>query len=92
MEKKPTIGVLGGGSWATALVKLLCNNNSTVHWWMRSHAAIDHIKQYGNNPNYIQSIEFDRDKLVVTEDLQLVVDACDYLVVVIPTVFEFYTK
>jgi glycerol-3-phosphate dehydrogenase (NAD(P)+) len=91
MEKKPTIGVLGGGSWATALVKLLCNNNSTVHWWMRSQAAIDHIKQYGNNPNYIQSIEFDRDKLVVTEDLQLVVDACDYLVVAIPSAFVHET-
>jgi glycerol-3-phosphate dehydrogenase (NAD(P)+) len=91
MEKKPTIGVLGGGSWATALVKLLCNNASTVHWWMRSTAAIDHIKQYGNNPNYIQSIEFDRDKLVVTDDLQLVIDACDYLVVAIPSAFVHET-
>ncbi|MFZ4785238.1 MAG: NAD(P)H-dependent glycerol-3-phosphate dehydrogenase [Flavobacteriales bacterium] len=87
MEKKPVIGVLGGGSWATALVKLLSNNASTVHWWMRSKTAIDHITQFGHNPHYIQSIEFDTDKLFVTNDLQAVVDACDYLVVAIPSAF-----
>ncbi|MEZ4798932.1 MAG: NAD(P)H-dependent glycerol-3-phosphate dehydrogenase [Flavobacteriales bacterium] len=87
MSTQPTIGVLGGGSWATAIVKLLTNNASKVHWWMRSSSAIDHIKQYGHNPHYIQSIEFDTSKLVVTNDLQQVIDACDYLVVAIPSAF-----
>jgi glycerol-3-phosphate dehydrogenase (NAD(P)+) len=87
MERKPTVGVLGGGSWATALVKLLCNNCSTVHWWMRNATAIQHIQQYGHNPHYIQSIEFDLNKLHITDDLQSVIDACDYLVVAIPSAF-----
>ncbi|MFN8699352.1 MAG: NAD(P)H-dependent glycerol-3-phosphate dehydrogenase [Flavobacteriales bacterium] len=87
MEKTVTVGVLGGGSWATALVKLLCNNTNQVHWWMRSPEAIAHIRQFGHNPQYIQSIEFDTSKLVVTSDLQLVVDACDYLIVAIPSAF-----
>jgi glycerol-3-phosphate dehydrogenase (NAD(P)+) len=58
---------------------------------MRSTTAIDHIKQFGHNPHYIQSIEFDRDRLVVTNDLQAVVDACDILVVAIPSAFVHET-
>ena len=85
------IGVLGGGSWATALVKLLCSPDNKVYWWMRNQEAIDHIQQFGHNPNYIQSIEFDLDQLVVTSDLQAVVDYCDYLVVVIPSAFLHVT-
>ena len=91
MSNNMKIGVLGGGSWATALVKLLCSPNSKVYWWMRNQEAIDHIQQFGHNPNYIQSIEFDLDQLVVTSDLQAVVDYCDYLVVVIPSAFLHVT-
>jgi glycerol-3-phosphate dehydrogenase (NAD(P)+) len=87
MSEQIKVGVLGGGSWATALVKLLCSPSTKVHWWMRNEEAIQHIQQFGHNPNYIQSIEFDLDQLVVTSDLQQVVDACDYLVVAIPSAF-----
>jgi len=91
MSNNMKIGVLGGGSWATALVKLLCSPEAKVHWWMRNQDAIDHIQQFGHNPNYIQSIEFDLDQLVVTNDLQAVVDYCDYLVVAIPSAFLHVT-
>jgi len=80
-------GVLGGGSWATALVKLLTNNQNMVHWWMRNEDAIDHIKQYGHNPKYIRAIQFDNDKLTVTTNMQQVVDACDIIFVAIPSAF-----
>lgn len=83
--------MLGGGSWATALVKLISNNHSRVHWWMRNTEAIEHIRQYGHNPHYIQSIEFDKSRLEVTDDLQLVIDQCDYLVVAIPSAFVHET-
>ena len=87
MSQSLSIGVLGGGSWATALVKLLCNNNERVHWWMRSKEAIEHIRQFGHHPHYIQSIEFDTSRLELTDNLQQVVDACDYLLVAIPSAF-----
>ncbi|MFM7310064.1 MAG: NAD(P)H-dependent glycerol-3-phosphate dehydrogenase [Flavobacteriales bacterium] len=83
----PRVGVLGGGSWATAQVKLLCNHSDQVNWWMRNKEAIDHIRQFGHNPNYIQSIEFDLEKLNVTDDLQAVIDQSDYIVVAIPSAF-----
>jgi len=81
------IGVLGGGSWATAIVKLLSNNLDEVHWWMRNQGAVDHLEAYGRNPNYIQSIEFDRKKVKPTTDMQAVIDACDILVIAIPSAF-----
>lgn len=84
---KPRVGVLGGGSWATALVKLLCNSNDRVNWWMRSKEAIEHIRQFGHNPHYIQSIEFRKEQVHVTDDLQEVIDNSDYIVVAIPSAF-----
>lgn len=87
METNIKVGVMGGGSWATALVKLLSNNVQEVHWWMRNEEAIEHIRQYGHNPHYIQSIEFDTTRLRLTSQLQEVIDACDYIVVAIPSAF-----
>lgn len=81
------VGVLGGGSWATALVKLLTNNQPMVHWWMRNEESIDHIQKYGHNPKYIRAIQFDNSKLTITSDMQQVADACDILFVAIPSAF-----
>lgn len=87
MENKPVFGVLGGGSWATALVKLLCNNSAPVHWWMRNREAIEHIEKFGHNPHYIQSIQFDLDKILLSDDLADTIRKCDYLVIAIPSAF-----
>lgn len=81
------IGILGGGSWATALAKLLSQSQNELHWWMRNAEAVKHLQEFGHNPNYIQSIEFDKEKLRVTSNMQDVVDACDVLVVAIPSAF-----
>jgi glycerol-3-phosphate dehydrogenase len=55
MEKSNKIAVIGGGSWATALVKILCNNVPVVNWWMRNDEAVEHIHKFKHNPNYLQS-------------------------------------
>ncbi|MGB0137960.1 MAG: NAD(P)H-dependent glycerol-3-phosphate dehydrogenase [Flavobacteriales bacterium] len=83
----PTVGVIGGGSWATALMKILSTNLPKVHWWMRNEKAIAHIGEFGHNPHYIQAIEFDRDRIAVTSDMQAVIDKCDVLVFAIPSAF-----
>ena len=87
MAEQPRIGVLGGGSWATAIMKMLSSNLDRVHWWMRNEDAIEHIRTTGHNPNYIQSVQFDNNRIVVTSDMQRVVDNCDVLVVAIPSAF-----
>ena len=49
--------VLGGGSWATAIVKILTENLPQITWYMRNEHAIEHIRQYRHNPNYLSSVE-----------------------------------
>lgn len=85
--EKPNIAVVGGGSWATALVKILCNNVGQVRWYMRNESAVNHIKKYRHNPNYLQSVEFDLDKIEVSTDLKLVVEPADIIIVATPSAF-----
>ncbi len=87
MAGKNKIGVIGGGSWATALVKLLLNNTDHVYWWVRTQTAADHLAAYGHNPNYISSIEFNRDKITVTTEVKEVISACNVLFFAVPSAF-----
>src|SRR5690554_3285040 len=87
MSDKHNFAVFGGGSWATAIVKMLCENREQVGWYMRSTATISHIKKHGNNPNYLSSVEFELDKLKLTNNMDEMVSWADYLVFVIPSAF-----
>lgn len=81
------IGVVGGGSWGTALVKLLHANNDRVHWWIRRAETIEHIRKFGHNPDYISAAQFNVSRLVMDTDLHAVVKACDTLVIAVPSAF-----
>lgn len=50
--------MIGSGSWATALVKLLLNNQSYINWYLRSDENIEKIKEWHHNPNYLTTIHF----------------------------------
>ncbi len=81
------IAVLGGGSWATALVKLLTEHLDEVHWYMRSVYALEHIKHAGNNPNYLSSVSLDTTRLHLTNTIDDAVSKADVLLFVIPSAF-----
>jgi glycerol-3-phosphate dehydrogenase (NAD(P)+) len=87
MDKKPKIAVFGGGSWATAIVKMLCENNDKVGWYMRNKETLTHIKKYKNNPKYLSSVDFDTKKLNLSNDINKMVAYADYLIFVIPSAF-----
>ena len=87
MSLPTKIAVIGGGSWATAIVKMLGENAETVGWWMRNEEAIAHIQQYGHNPNYISAAELQKDKLHISSDLNAIVEQADCLVFAIPSAF-----
>jgi glycerol-3-phosphate dehydrogenase (NAD(P)+) len=86
-EQQQNIAVIGGGSWATALVKILCNNISKVNWWMRNDDAVDHILKYKHNPNYLQSVEFNLDKINVSSDLEAIIRPADIVIIASPSAF-----
>ena len=81
------IAVIGGGSWATAIVKMLSENQESVSWWMRNEDNISHIKLYGNNPNYISAAELLPNKLTIGSDIYAIVNDADCIVLAIPSVF-----
>ena len=87
MEKSNKIAVIGGGSWATALVKILCNNVPVVNWWMRNDEAVEHIHNFKHNPNYLQSVEFDLEKINVSSDLQGIIGSSDIIIIATPSAF-----
>ena len=87
MDKSNKIAVIGGGSWATALVKILCNNVPVVNWWMRNDDAVEHIHKFKHNPNYLQSVEFDLSKINVSSDLQAIISNSEIIIIASPSAF-----
>lgn len=81
------ISVVGGGSMATALVKIFTENKNHVSWWMRDGESVNHIKQYHNNPRYLSSVDLDLNCLHVSTDINEVVEASDIVVLVVPSAF-----
>jgi glycerol-3-phosphate dehydrogenase (NAD(P)+) len=82
-----TIGIVGSGSWATALAKLLLNNCSKINWFIRSQADIDYFIQYTNNPKYLTSVDFDVSKINFTSSVKECIKNSDYLVLAVPSAF-----
>lgn len=87
MLSNAKIAVVGGGSWATALSKILLNNVDTVNWWVRREETAEHISTTGHNPNYISSVSFDTKRLNVSTDLKSVIKNVDIIFLVIPSAF-----
>ena len=81
------VAVIGGGSWATALVKLFANNTETVFWWMRNENAINHLLTFKHNPNYLQDVEFDLTKINLSSNLEEIIQQADIIVLATPAAF-----
>ena len=80
-------GILGSGSWATALAKILTDNNCKINWLMRNEKMVEHIVKRHHNPNYLSSIYFDTKLLSLTTDVRSVVDDSDCVVIAVPSAY-----
>ena len=85
--ENPKFAVIGGGSWATAIAKMLCHNVEQIAWYMRNESAIEELKENKHNPNYLSSVEFDTNQLILTSDINEAIAYADYLVFAIPSAF-----
>lgn len=81
--------MIGGGSWATAIIKMLSDNvvEKEIFWWMRNEEAINHIKDFKHNPNYLSSVEIKLKDDHISSDLKAIVAAADYVVLNVPAAF-----
>lgn len=83
------IAVLGGGSWATAIVKILSDNitEKEIFWWMRNTSAIEHIHKYNHNPSYLSSVRIELPENHVSDDLRATVGKADFVLLSVPAAF-----
>ena len=85
MSFNKNIGVLGAGSWGTALVKMLSENCDKIFWYSRNHIQIKEIIKTKKNPKYLKDLEIDTDKISISSDLNFIIDNSDILIIAIPS-------
>jgi glycerol-3-phosphate dehydrogenase (NAD(P)+) len=86
-RKNPNVAVIGAGSWATALAKLLLNNCGEIFWYIRNKRVLESIKTTGHNPLYLEDVHFDTSRLKISNDINKIVDAADVLLFCIPSAY-----
>lgn len=79
------VAVMGGGSWATALAKLLLRNRETILWYMRRDDRIEEFIRLGHNPAYLTDVPFDVQRIEFSSDINYVASEADTLMLVMPS-------
>ena len=79
------IAVMGGGSWATALAKLLLADNKEIYWYMRRPDRIADFKALGRNPVYLSDVKFDIDRIYFSSDINEICTIADTLLLAMPS-------
>ncbi|MHA3047492.1 NAD(P)H-dependent glycerol-3-phosphate dehydrogenase [Riemerella anatipestifer] len=82
-----SVGVLGSGSFATAIVKMLQENSKMVHWCVRNEFVKGAIELRKHNPTYLQSVMFNTRHLSITTDVNQLVSACDVIILATPSIY-----
>ena len=80
-------GIIGSGSWATALAKILTGNGIFLSWWIRNPTVIRHLETRHHNPQYLSSVYFDVSLLSLQPDVYRVIEQTDCIVVAVPSAF-----
>lgn len=80
-------GILGSGSWATALAKILIDNNHIIHWYIRDEKNIAFFKDHKHNPHYVSSIRFNIDNIFFSNKPEDVIQHADIIIVAIPSAY-----
>jgi glycerol-3-phosphate dehydrogenase (NAD(P)+) len=86
-QSENRITVVGGGSWATALVKILSNNCDAVAWWMRNQDHVKFIQNNHHNPVYLSDVEINIEKVTPTTDFDEAVSGSRIVILAVPSAF-----
>jgi glycerol-3-phosphate dehydrogenase (NAD(P)+) len=81
------VAVIGSGSWATAIVKLLSSNVTKICWFVELDDILRHIKKFNHNPRYLSAIDFKPEKLILTGDINKAVRSAETIILVTPSAF-----
>jgi len=81
------IGIIGNGSWGTAIAKILTDNGHKIYWWVRNEEAVKHLQERHHNAHYLTSVRFLPETIIPTNDLQEVLAKCDTVIVCVPSAY-----
>lgn len=81
------IGVIGSGSWATAIAKILSENCNTINWWIREPQIVEGIQSSSHNPLYLSQVAFNKNKINISNSIEEVIRKTDDIVLVVPAAF-----
>jgi glycerol-3-phosphate dehydrogenase (NAD(P)+) len=81
------IGIIGNGSWGTALAKILTDNGHAILWWVRNAEAINYLATRHHNPHYLTSVSFIPETITPTNDLAAMLHKCDTVIVAVPSAY-----
>ncbi len=87
LAKIDRVAVLGGGSWATAIVKILSEKDIKIDWWLRDQESVQCINQKGSNPRYLSHIRVDHSKVKASTDLKACIQEAQVVVLAVPAAF-----
>ena len=85
--KTDKVGIIGSGSWATAIAKMLLENVGQINWFFRKPETIESFKELGYNPRYLQSVEFETERINFYNDVDEIVENSDIIVLAVPSAF-----
>ena len=80
------IGIIGSGSWATAIAKIAVDNGNHIAWWVRQQANIDYFKKRHHNPHYLRNAYFDVSAIHFSSEILEVIAASDVIIVAVPSI------
>ena len=80
------IGIIGSGSWATAIAKMVTDNGFTINWWVRQDSNIEYFQKRHHNPHYLRNAYFDVSKIEFSSDVCKVVEGADIVVIAVPSI------
>lgn len=80
-------GIIGSGSWATALAKILTDNKVHINWWIRNEAISKHLQTRHHNPNYISSVYFDNSLFTLNNDVSKIINDSEFVIIAVPSAY-----
>jgi glycerol-3-phosphate dehydrogenase (NAD(P)+) len=89
--KQMGFGVIGSGSWATAIAKILTDAGQKINWWIRNDDTLSYMQQRRHNPRYLSKAHFDQDKVLLSSNLSFVIESSSVLVIAVPSAFTHTT-
>ncbi len=81
------IGIIGNGSWGTAIAKILTDNGNTIHWWVRNAESVKYLRERNHNPHYLTSVRFLPHTIHPDDNLEIVLNNSDTVIMCVPSAY-----